>query len=203
MNKWTMLLPCLLLNVTAWALNPEEALQARLQAMQTFQADFKQEVKAKQKLISQSTGKMALARPGHFRWQTISPLQQVIVADGTNMWIYDVDLEQVTVKKQDKGVGKTAALFLSGYDDTVGPNFEVEEKVTGKLAHYFLKAKSNKESFQKVELMFDDKRLRQLRLFDQLGQVTNVTFHNIKDNPKLSASLFQFKPPKGVDVIKQ
>src|SRR5580704_14348669 len=94
-----------------------ELLQTKLNAIRSMTANFNQVVKAKNREVSRSSGIMALERPGRFRWQTKSPMEQLVVADGQKMWIYDVDLEQVTVKKQGKGLGGTAALFLSGYDD--------------------------------------------------------------------------------------
>lgn len=202
MKKWLAIFLSLTCTLV-WAKTPAEDLQERLNAMQTLQASFKQVVKARQKLISQSSGSMALQRPGRFRWETQSPMAQLIVADGKKMWIYDVDLEQVSVKKQGKGIGGTAALFLSGYDDTVSKNFDVTSSEEGKNQHFYLKSKSNKDSFQRVELVFAGNNLQSLKLFDQLGQITDVKLNNIKSNPALSGKLFAFKPPKGVDVVQQ
>ncbi|HAT6935656.1 TPA: outer membrane lipoprotein chaperone LolA [Legionella pneumophila] len=180
-----------------------EVLQSKLNAIQTMTANFSQIVKAKNREVSRSSGSMALQRPGRFRWETKDPLEQLIVADGQKMWIYDVDLEQVTVKNQEKGLGGTAALFLSGYDETLTHDFDVSEKQTGKLTVFDLKSKSAKENFQRIKLIFSQSTLIGLELYDQLGQITNVKLVQIKANPKLSAKLFQFKPPKGVDVVKQ
>ncbi|HRD70894.1 MAG TPA: outer membrane lipoprotein chaperone LolA [Legionella sp.] len=180
-----------------------EVLQAKLNALRSMTASFNQVVKAKKKEVSRSAGTMALERPGKFRWQTIDPMAQLIVADGQKMWVYDEDLEQVTVKKQQKGLGGTAALFLSGYDDTVTKDFEVTEKTSGNVMTFDLRAKSSKENFQRIKLIFTQNNLTGLELYDQLGQVTTVKLGQIKANPKLASKLFQFKPPKGVDVVKQ
>ena len=182
---------------------PAELLQSKLNSMRTMSAQFNQIVKAKRTEVSRSSGTMALERPGRFRWQTTEPMEQLIVADGNNMWVYDVDLEQVTVKKQDKGLGGTAALFLSGYDDTVAKDFDVASTAKGKTTHFNLKAKSSKENFQQIKLIFNQDNLTGLELHDQLGQITYVTLNKIKANPKLAAQLFQFKPPKGTDVVQQ
>lgn len=180
-----------------------EALQDKLNAMHSMTANFKQVVKAKSRVVSQSSGTMALARPGKFRWQTKDPMAQLVVADGKNMWIYDVDLEQVSVKKQDKGLGGTAALFLSGYDNKVTQDFDVAQTQNDSIQVYELKAKSSKENFQRIKLTFDHDNLNGLELYDQLGQVTTVRFSQIKANPKVEDKLFSFKPPKGVDVVHQ
>lgn len=180
-----------------------DALQTKLNSMRTMSASFSQVVKAKTRTVSRSTGTMALARPGAFRWQTMSPMQQLVIADGTRLWIYDVELEQVAVKKQEKGVGGTAALFLSGYDDTVKRDFEVTSHKAGSKDYFDLRAKSNAANFKRVVLIYAGAQLSGIELFDQLGQHTVVNFSNVKTNPTLSQALFKFKTPKGVDVVEQ
>jgi outer membrane lipoprotein carrier protein len=191
-----------------WAANAfcdtaSDLLQTKLNAIRTMSASFDQTVNAKKRVISRSSGTMALLRPGHFRWQTKEPMEQLVIADGSHLWIYDVDLEQVTVKKQEKGVGGTAALFLSGYDDTVARDFTVSNHQEGNKDYFDLHAKSNKANFQRVKLIFVGDELSGLELFDQLGQRTDVRLSKIKNNPKLASTLFKFKPPKGVDVVQQ
>lgn len=180
-----------------------DQLQSRLNGMKTMTANFKQVVKAKEREISRSTGDMALQRPGRFRWMTKEPMEQLVVADGKKLWIYDVDLEQVSVKKQGNSLGGTAALFLSGYDDTVAREFSVQMSTKAGQEIYDLKALSGKANFQRLKLIFSGSTLKTLEMFDQLGQHTVVNLSDVKANPKLSASLFQFKPPKGTDVVHQ
>lgn len=180
-----------------------DALQNKLNAMKTMSASFKQVIRGKQRDISKASGTMALARPGRFRWQTKAPMEQLVIADGKHLWIYDVDLEQVTVKKQDKSLGGTAALFLSGYDESLAQDFKVERREAGSTSFFDLHATSNKANFQRVKLAFVGEELRGIELFDQLGQHTEVMLTHIKNNPNLQASLFQFEPPKGVDVVNQ
>ena len=179
------------------------ALQTKLNSLHTMIANFSQVVKTKRREISRSSGTMALERPGRFRWQTKEPMEQVVVADGKKVWIYDVDLDQVSVKKQEKSVGGTAALFLSGYDDTVARDFNVTMGTKGDEAAFDLTSKSANANFQRVQLVFNGPALTGIVMFDQLGQVTDVKLQNAKLNQKLAASLFQFKTPKGVDVVEQ
>jgi outer membrane lipoprotein carrier protein len=202
MKKWIGFIT-LLTTTQAWTQTPAETLQERLHAMKTLKANFTQVVKTKKKKVSESSGTMALSRPGCFRWHTLSPLKQLVVADGKKIWIYDVDLEQVVVKKQGKGIGGTAALFLSGYNDAVSRNFNVKETKTGKTERFDLKSKSSKDSFHKVTMVFKDGILQSMQMHDQLGQTTNVHLSNIQQNPPLSAKICVFKPPKGVDVVRQ
>lgn len=202
MKKIALLLS-LLIASQGYAESAADVLQGKLNAIRTMSANFKQVVKAKQREVSNSTGTMALQRPGRFRWQTKSPMAQLVVADSKKLWVYDVDLEQVTVKKQEKGLGGTAALFLSGYDNTVTRDFEVTASNQGKSVLYDLHAKSPKENFQRVKLLFTGDILSAIEMDDQLGQHTIVKLSNIKNNPQLASSLFSFKPPKGVDVVQQ
>jgi len=180
-----------------------QLVQSKLNALQSMSANFSQVVKAKNREISHSTGTMALWRPGRFRWQTKKPMAQVVVADGKRLWIFDEELEQVSVKKQEKTIGGMVGLFLSGYDDTVARDFDVVMKSKGPIALFDLQAKSTKSNFQRVTLEFEGAALRGLVLYDQLGQCTTVAFTQIHINPKLPDSMFRFKAPKGVDVVEQ
>src|SRR5262249_3239949 len=130
-------------------------------------------------------------------------MEQLVVADGKKIWVYDVELEQVTVKKQDKSLEGTAALFLSGYDNTVTRDFNVSETASGAMQAFDLHAKSSKTNFQHLKLIFTHDVLSTIEMFDQLGQHTIVNLTKVKFNPKVVAGLFQFKPPQGVDVVQQ
>lgn len=194
------------LHFSAYAMvdSPENRLQEKLNNLTTMTARFKQIVRAEGREVSRSRGKMALQRPGRFRWHTLSPMEQLVVADGNKLWVYDVELEQVTVKKQQKGIGGTPGLFLSGYDDTVSRDFHVTEKSKNRnLLQYDMRAKSKKENYQRVKMTFSKDTLVQLVLYDQLGQKTTVDLLGIQNNPKIKSSQFKFKPPKGVDIVKQ
>ncbi len=186
----------------AWCNAVSDALQAKLNAIGTMNASFNQVVKAQKREVSRSSGTMALSRPGRFRWETKQPMEQLVIADGKHLWIYDIDLEQVTIKKQAQ-VGGMAALFLSGYGDTVDRDFDVTTYKEKGKEYYDLKSKSNKANFPRVKLMFVGATLNGIELFDQLGQHTDVSLSHIQNNPSLSATLFKFKIPKGVDVVQQ
>jgi outer membrane lipoprotein carrier protein len=183
--------------------NAASVLQDRLNALDSMKARFKQVVRADNREISRSRGNMALKRPGKFRWDTKSPMEQLVIADGKQLWIYDVELEQVTVKKQGKGIGGTPALFLSGVDNNVSRDFEVQSKQQGNKEIFYLKARSSQENFQKIQMIYQKQDLVGLVLFDQLGQQTNVQLSRIRKNPSLPSRMFHFKPPRGVDVVRQ
>jgi len=202
MKKLTLLLLFLWAN-NALSDNASDSLQAKLNAIRTMSASFNQVINAKTRVISKASGNMALSRPGRFLWQTKKPLEQIVIADGQHLWVYDVELEQVTLKKQDKGLGGTAALFLSGYDNTLTRDFEVTESKVGNELKFDLKAKSSKENFQHMQLAFVGDELTGIELDDQLGQHTTVVLSKIKNNPPLSPTVFKLKIPKGVDLVRQ
>ncbi|MDP3561671.1 MAG: outer membrane lipoprotein chaperone LolA [Legionellaceae bacterium] len=180
-----------------------DELQTKLNAIHTMSASFEQVVYAKKRILSQSSGTMALSRPGLFRWQTKRPMAQLVVADGQRVWVYDKELEQVSVKKQNKNIGGAAALFLSETHDSVTQDFNVIKTQKNKKDYFDLRAKSTKANFERVILVFVGDILQGLELYDQLGQHTDVHLNAIKINPHLEPGLFKFKAPNGVDVVQQ
>lgn len=202
MIKKSILYFLLILSLGCQAQNSAEILQKKLNAVQAYQANFSQTVKAGGRIIQRSKGKMAILRPGKFRWYSYSPMKQLIVADGEKLWIFDKELEQVTVKTQKKGLGGTPALFLSGYDDTVSRDFEVTLTEAKNKQIFNLSPYDKEGSFKKVTLIYQRDKLTGIILLDKLDQTTQVKFSRIKVNPSLKKRLFEFKPPKGVDVIK-
>jgi outer membrane lipoprotein carrier protein len=190
----------LILSPLVFGASAAEEVQAKLNAIKTLRANFKQKVTAGKRTISTSSGNMALARPGKFLWKTKKPMEQTVIADGKQIWVYDVDLEQVTVKKQQKGLGGTPGLFLSGYGNTVTRDFEVKAMNQNT---YELKAKSPKENYQRLRLTFSGENLTNIEFFDQLGQHTDVQLIDVKQSPGLESSLFKFVPPKGVDIVRE
>lgn len=202
MRQLIFLLLCLS-SFSNFAADSSDRLQSKLNAIRSMSAAFKQVIHAKNRQISSSQGSMALLRPGRFRWQTNAPLEQLVLADGQHLWVYDVDLEQVTVRKQGKSLGGTAALFLSQNDEALRHDFSVSSYTAEGKDYFDLQAKSKQASFQRVKLLFIESELRMIELFDPMGQRTEVRFSHVKNNTRLAASLFQFKRPNGVDVVEQ
>jgi outer membrane lipoprotein carrier protein len=206
MKKAVMLL-IMLFTQGVFAETAAEVLQHKLNALRTMNASFNQVIRAKSKTLSRSSGSMALQRPGKFRWETKTPMEQLVVADGQHIWVYDVDLEQVTVKKQAKGLSGTPALFLGGYTDTVTRDFNVSMAKKGQHDVFDLrpksKANSHRDNFRQIKLEFAKDALIAIEFFDELGQHTTVGLSKVKVNPTLSSRLFAFKPPKGADVVDQ
>lgn len=165
--------------------------------------EFTQQVfDAQGKIKETSSGELALSVPRLFRWEYVKPYPQLIVADGTKVWIYDADLAQVTVRPQ--GVEEQSNPLAALLDPVrLDAMFVVEESgKAGGLEWLTLAPKNADEaSFRSARLGFDDARLAQMEVVDALGQRTRITFRNWKRNPGFAANTFRYTPPKGVDVI--
>lgn len=180
----------------------QQRLETFLKGLTTIKAAFVQTLNnAAGELIEKSEGIMAVERPGKFRLQYQNPYEQLYVADGKNIWMYDRDLEQVSVKPQSEALGSTPALLLS----TVEPlqtNFELRE--LGQHEGFIwleLNPKEADSNFDFVKLALEGDTLRAMEMVDGFGQTTRLYFDPMSRNPQLDAELFHFVPPPGVDVI--
>jgi len=186
----------------AYAESPSEALTRLLLNIHTLQADFSQVIQGK--TMQQSQGHISLQRPGKFRWEVTSPMTQLIIANGARLWIYDPDLEQVTIKSFSKSTGQSPAFLLSDANLTLEKDFFVKEiSHTPTSQTFLLKPKDNDNMFADIQLTFIQKQIRVMQLQDRLGHVTRITFKNVKLNAPLATALFSFKPLLHVDVIDE
>ena len=192
------------------AASGDERIQQFFTEVKSLRADFEQTVTdSKGKIIQDAKGTFVLQRPGKFRWDYRAPYPQLIVADGRKLWIYDPDLEQVTVKQLDSVLGGTPAQLLSGARFPQ-QDFTVLSKGLPKGQRNGLEwieltpkssAKTNEKDFEKVQLGFDQRDLRMMTITDNFGNSTQLKFNNLQRNPTIEASAFIFTPPKGVDVV--
>jgi len=194
---------CCLVVQGAFSDTMSDVLWDKLSHIHTMTASFSQHIYAKKRELSQSSGNMAFVRPSQFRWETKKPMEQLLIADGKKIWMYDVDLEQVTVKQQTESMGAAAGLFLSDDKSHLLHDFHVEFEHEGKIEIFKLKARAKQANIQRVILRFEGEYLESMDLYDQLGQRTAVRFNKAKMNTVLSGKLFQFTPPAGVDVVEQ
>ena len=199
-----ILLVCLLFTTSIFAAQPSEELAGLLNKFNAMTGQFTQVLyDANGKPMQKSSGSMALQRPGKFRWEVYQPNPQLLIADGNSLWIYDKDLAQATKQKLDQS-SNSPALLLSGSIESVQARFNVSypgnENAAGKW--FMLKPKDKNDMFQWVELRFVNGSLADMRLYDNLNTLTDFHFSKVKINPPLNASMFQFKAPKGVEVIK-
>ena len=179
-----------------------EELKTLLRETSTARSRFAQMVLDKNlKKLQESTGTMQFARPGKFRWEYDKPYQQTIVGDGTRVWIYDKDLNQVTVRKFDVALGSSPAALLAGSNDIDKSYSLTSTGVQDGLDWIEAVPRARDNTFEKVRLGFSKTALEAMELRDQFGHVTVIKFSAIERNAKIPPETFKFTPPKGADVI--
>jgi len=201
----------LALLVSAWSVGAAandaglQRVQRFLTGMQGLQAQFHQTLAdSKGAVTAESNGTLAISRPNRFRWDYTDPYKQLIVSDGSRIWLYDTDLEQVTVRRLDDSISATPAMLLSG-EGNLADNFTVtqtaQDDATPPIQWVQLEPKSKDTDFKWVRLGFAGEDLKYMQLGDKLGQKTLLEFSHFERNPKLDPARFTFKVPPGADVI--
>jgi outer membrane lipoprotein carrier protein len=182
--------------------NSAQFLERYLQGLTSLQADFRQvSTVAGGDAAEKASGRLYLQKPGRFRWDYREPSGQLIVSDGTNVWLFDQELEQVTVKAIDQSLSTTPALLLAG-KASVAESFDISSAGTREGTDWILLVpKRTDTDFLEFRLGFVRGELRAMELKDKLQQNTRIEFSDVKRNARLGAELFTFKPPAGVDVI--
>jgi outer membrane lipoprotein carrier protein len=179
-----------------------ERFQAYLRTTHTARADFEQKVfDREKKLVQQSKGSFSFLRPGRFRWSYAQPYAQLIVGDGARVWIYDEDLNQVTVRAMARALGSTPAALLAGAAD-VERAFELSDAGSRDGLEWLeAKPREREAGFERIRLGMGAAGVQAMELADHFGQTTVLRFSNIVRNPPLEPSTFRFTPPKGADVL--
>lgn len=179
-----------------------QRLQAFLTDVQSLSGSFRQEVvDSRGQVIEVSSGTVSLVRPGKFRWDYQEPFERQIVADGEKIWLYEADLEQVTIRQLTAGIGDTPAALLTGRESVL-ERFEVTRawREAG-IDWVALRPVAADSDFAGMTLGFTGATLTRLRLDDRLGQQTRVDLSAVRQNPVLSPDTFRFVVPPGADVI--
>ncbi|HEX4044952.1 MAG TPA: outer membrane lipoprotein chaperone LolA [Gammaproteobacteria bacterium] len=188
--------------------SPATTLATQLDAIQTMRADFIQTVYDNRgKAIQQTNGRMAIDRPGKLRWEIIKPIPQLIIANQSRLWIYDADLEQVTIRSLTIAAGEAPALLLSHSNTALDRDYQVTllpaQRADG-LQWFRLVPKQADNMFASVDLGFANHQIQQMRLQDHLGHATVIQFKRAQVNQPLPATLFKLgKLPANVDVIDE
>jgi len=179
-----------------------ERFKSFLRTSQSARADFEQKVYGRGgKLTQETKGSFVFLRPGRFRWTYAKPVDQVIVGDGERVWIYDRDLNQVTVRKLSKALGSTPAALLAGASD-VEAAFDLSDAgQRDGLEWLEAKPKERDAGFERISMGFGTGGVQAMELVDHFGQTTVLRFHNLQRNPKIDPAEFRFEPPKGADVL--
>jgi outer membrane lipoprotein carrier protein len=194
----------LLVAVCVVADEPEglQLVNGFLNDVRSLTAEFEQTlINADGEVLEASAGTLALNRPGQFRWLYTEPYEQWLVADGQNIWSYDADLAQVTVKAQSEALANTPALLLSG-DQKAMDQFDFGGSFAdGGLTWVRLTPRRDDSGFRQVELAFSGETLARMVFFDNLEQTTVVTLEQVVVNRGVESAWFEFSVPEGVDVV--
>jgi outer membrane lipoprotein carrier protein len=190
-----------------FASSAADQLLPLLNNVSSMKADFTQTIfDNHDRAVQKSVGTLALSRPGKFRWDVKKPMPQLIIANQSRLWIYDPDLEQVTIRSFKAASSDTPALLLSHPDAKLNQDYVVTtiQRKPASLQWFSLKPRNPDNLFEEVQLGFKAAQISEMRLVDHLGHTTQIEFTNIQTNPSLSPALFVFKAPNSqVDVIDE
>mgnify|MGYP001811733073 CR=1 FL=1 len=189
------------LSFPAAAADAEQRLKTALKNMDNLSAEFKQTLLDEDKnVVQQSRGTLALQRPGKFAWIYSEPFEQRIIADGSELWIYDVELDQVTVKPMDESISNAPIMILMKESD-VTQQFKVSEVGQRKYLYWIeLEPLASDLEYQRIFIGLEDAQVRAMELQDQFGQSTQIVFDNLRMGVVHNPATFKFVPPDGVDV---
>lgn len=200
----------IMLSVLLGAVAPAGALAATTETLKTYlretgsvRAHFSQVVfDRNMRKLQETSGTMQFLRPGRIRWSYERPFEQLIVGDGKELWIYDKDLNQVTVKVLKDAIGGSPAALLAGGQDIERDFIVTPAGSQDGIEWLDAVPRSAESTFQKVRLGFGKTGLEAMELHDSFGQLTLIRFSRVERNPVLAPELFRFTPPPGADVIR-
>ncbi len=181
-----------------------QTLDQFYQSTQSMQADFEQTIRNTQgKILESSLGSLILSRPDKFILQYTTPAEQKYISNGKTIWIYDVELEQVSIKNIDEGIGDSPALLLSSHTNVYNHYrvTDIKKKQPDGLSWVQLQAKKTEMTFEKVILAFKNTVLMKMTMYDSFGQITELKFSKVLVNKPFANRQFNFVPPEEVDVI--
>ncbi len=186
----------------AFAQSAEQRLNDALGSLDNLTADFKQTVLDDDKrIVQQSSGKVAIQRPGKFSWIYTTPYEQQIIADGKELWVYDVDLDQVTVKPMSTGLASAPIMILMRREK-LSAEFNISEVGQRKFLYWVeLEPRSQDMEYTNVYIGLEDGVVKAMELRDKFGQSTQIVFENLRLNVVHNPKTFKFVPPEGVDVF--
>jgi len=180
----------------------EKLVRDFLTNITTLEGRFEQSlIDAEGAIVETNSGTLEIERPGRFRWSYTDPYEQWLVADGLNIWSYDLDLQQVTVKPQAQALANTPAVLLGGAEDALEQFDFAGTTIESVTTWVRLDPKDQDSGFNRVELGFVDSELRRMVFFDHLEQTTLVALHDVIVNQPIESARFDFVVPDDVDVV--
>lgn len=173
-----------------------------LNSYNTYQANFTASTYEKNGKLSQSSsGIVTLARPGRFRWETLQPFHQILIANGRTLWIYDVDLAEAAKKNIDNKTMDPAVLLSQKVKSLLNRFFISKIRLSDQSVWYQLTTPVQNQAFQTLQMRFINGQLTDIRMLNLLGQTTYFHFTNIQLNITVNDALFNFIPPANVKIL--
>ncbi len=197
-----VLISSILFTQLAIATEVEDRVNRALSTLDNLKADFKQTVlDDNKKVVQQSSGIVSISRPGKFAWIYQQPYEQQIIADGKELWVYDVDLDQATVKPMETGLA-TAPIMVLMNKQKVETQFDVNAVGQRKYLYWVeLTPKKSDMEYSTVYIGLENDVIKAMELRDPFGQSTQIVFENLRTNMIFDPKVFKFDPPAGVDVF--
>lgn len=197
-----MIVLCLSAGTAFAATGARARLDAFASGLHALRGEFTQTVyDAHGNITGASHGRLALEAPRLFRWEVTDPYQQLIVADGKKVWVYEPDLQQVTVRDQGATEAHSPLTVLTDLSQ-LDNEFEASDSGTRDGLEWLrLESRARDPQFEYAEIGFDAKGPRRMVFKDTLGNRTEIAFSGWQRNPSLAADTFTFVPPKGADVV--
>ena len=179
-----------------------DRLSSLLSGMDAYSANFEQIIHdARGNIKQRGKGEFALQQPGRFRWVVEKPFPQTVVSDGKSVWVYDPDLEQVSIDQLDERASRTPAVLLSGSSEEIRKHYRISNSRDSLKEMFILSPKDEGSLFTMLALNFVDERLVEMQIEDSLGQFTKIIFTDVVLNPELTSEVFEVEFPDYVDVL--
>lgn len=177
-------------------------LAAKLESLASLRARFtQQQIAADGFELRTTAGELCVQRPGRMRWISEPPYEQWVISNGVRLWVYDPDLEQVTIRNFESDIANSPVMLLTGDVASVAGSHDISLDKDGHT--FVLTPRAANAAYERITLSFDGTKPSRIALTDSLGEQTVITFSQVEINPSLDLSLFEFAPPAGVDVISQ
>lgn len=179
-----------------------EELRQQLAPMENLSARFRQTLSSEDgHLIQETGGRLVVARPGKVYWESEEPYEQYVISDAETLWLYDPDLEQVTVRPFERDISRTPAILFIGEVKDLERRYRVAVDRDGEGTRFELIPRDDDSLYEKLTITFQDDRPVAMALWDSLGQVTEVVLDEVNINAAIDDAIFEFQPPPGVDVL--
>lgn len=152
--------------------------------------------------LQENRVELVMQKPASFYWAIKEPYEEATITDGTVIWRYEPDLEQVTIQDFNDDVNRTPVMLLNGNEKSIAESYEVSAtNMDSTHTRFILLPRKPGNLFERLSLTFNGSTLEEMQFEDSLGQQTSLTFKQVVRNKEVDSSLFHFTPPDGVDVI--